>query len=75
MDLKNQHEILALRYCSRFLFLKDRRIFAYGGLEVMTGDTIAWVYGIPVSLHRVDNITLVIPKPGSAPENTQAAFR
>jgi iron complex transport system ATP-binding protein len=37
---------LALRYCDRFYFLKDRTGFSYGGSETVTSETIKTVYGI-----------------------------
>jgi iron complex transport system ATP-binding protein len=54
---------LALRYCNRFLFLKDKRIFAYGGDEVMNGENIRKIYDIPVLLHEINNIKVIIPNP------------
>lgn len=54
---------LALRYCDKFLFLKDNRIFRYGGMEVMTAETIHEVYGIPVTVQELNGIKVVIPFP------------
>jgi iron complex transport system ATP-binding protein len=54
---------LALRYCSKFLFLKDRKVFAYGGTEVMTEKIIDEVYGLPVAVETVCGIRTVIPLP------------
>ena len=54
---------LALRYCDRFLLLKDGRIFSYGGIEVMTSETIRAVYGLPVAVQEINGVTVVIPYP------------
>ncbi|NLM51313.1 MAG: ABC transporter ATP-binding protein [Firmicutes bacterium] len=54
---------LALRYCDRFLFLKNNRIFAYGGMEVMTPQNIEEVYGVPVDVQEINGIKVVIPFP------------
>ena len=37
---------LAIRYCDKFLFLKDAGVYACGGYEVMTPENIEAVYGI-----------------------------
>ena len=56
------HELnLAMRYADRFLFLKDRTIFAAGGREIMTPETIEQVYGVPVAVHRFGHHTVIIP--------------
>lgn len=52
---------LALRFADRFLLLKDRKVFATGGLEVMTEENIAAVYGVPVKVARVHNRSIVVP--------------
>lgn len=54
---------LALRYCDRFLFLKNNRIFCYGGIEVMTPENINQVYQIPVTVQEVNGVKVVIPFP------------
>ncbi len=56
------HDInLALRFSDKFLLLKDNTVFAYGGLDVMTSDNISYVYGIRVSIERINDIPVVIP--------------
>ena len=37
---------LALRYCDRFLFMKDGKVFLYGGLDSVTKETVETVYGM-----------------------------
>jgi len=41
---------LALRYCDRFYFLKDRSGYSYGGVETVTGEIIRDVYGIQAEM-------------------------
>lgn len=54
---------LAIRYCDRFVFLKDSKVFASGGLEVMTPEVIEEVYQIHV--HTIDymGIPVIVPFP------------
>lgn len=62
---------LALRYCSRFLFLKDSRVYAYGGVEVMTAAHIEDVYQIHVHLHDHNGVKVVIPYPDEKLEHLE----
>ena len=52
---------LALRYCDRFLFVKDSSVYAYGGIEVMNSHNISSVYGMNVAVNSVQGINIVIP--------------
>ena len=54
---------LALRYCDKFLLLKDSSIFAHGGREVMTPRNIKEVFGIPVAIQKVNEVSIVVPYP------------
>lgn len=54
---------LAIRYCERFIFLKDAQVFAYGGLEVMTPENIEEVYRIHVHIIEYMGIPVVVPFP------------
>ncbi|MGB8454590.1 MAG: ABC transporter ATP-binding protein [Anaerocolumna sp.] len=54
---------LACRYCDRFLFVKDSKVYAYGGKEVMTPETISLVYGMSVAVEKVRGVSVVIPLP------------
>ncbi len=56
---------LALRYCDRFLFMKDSSVFAYGGREVMNEDNIREVYGVDVVIADVNGVSTVVPLPKS----------
>jgi iron complex transport system ATP-binding protein len=52
---------LALRFADRFLLLKDKRIFAAGGAEVVTPENIEAVYAVPVTLASYNGYRVVIP--------------
>jgi iron complex transport system ATP-binding protein len=54
---------LAIRYCDRFIFLKDSRIFSYGGLEIMTPENIEAVFRIHVNIIEHMGIPVIIPFP------------
>lgn len=54
---------LSIRYCDRFLFIKDNKIYAYGGKEIMTPENISHVYGIQVEVKTICGIDVVIPLP------------
>ena len=78
LDPRNQHEALrtirrvciilhdlnlAIRYCDRFLFLKDSEVYAYGGEEVMTPENIEAVYRMHVHIMSYMGIPHIIPFP------------
>lgn len=52
---------LALRYCDRFCLLKEGKVRASGGPEVMTKETIEDVYDVPVELVAHGDGFLVVP--------------
>ena len=54
---------LAIRYCDRFIFLKDSRVFAYGGRETMTSENIEEVYRIRVHIIEHMGVPVIIPFP------------
>lgn len=54
---------LAIRYCDRFLFLKDAEVFACGGLEVMSPENIEEVYRMHVHVMNYMGIPQIIPFP------------
>ena len=54
---------LAIRYCDRFLFLKDASMYSYGGLETMTPETIEKVYGMHVHIIETMGIPVIVPFP------------
>ncbi|MHC1691948.1 MAG: ABC transporter ATP-binding protein [Sphaerochaetaceae bacterium] len=56
------HDInLSIRYCNRFLLMKDGYIHAFGGKEVITPKNIAAVYQIDVSVGEFNGIPIVVP--------------
>jgi iron complex transport system ATP-binding protein len=54
---------LAIRYCDRFIFLKDAGVFSYGGLETMTPENIEQVYRIHVHIIEHMGIPVSFPFP------------
>ena len=58
---------LAVRYCDRFLFLKDAEVFACGGPEVMSADNIEAVYGMHVHVVDQMGIPVIVPFPDIKP--------
>lgn len=54
---------LALRYCDKFLFIKESKIYSYGGIESMTAKCIETVYDMPVKVVEIDGIKMAIPYP------------
>jgi iron complex transport system ATP-binding protein len=57
------HDInLAVHYSDSFLFLKDGKIAAYGGSEVITEELIKEVYGMEVEIIDHRGLPFVVPK-------------
>ena len=52
---------LAVRYCDRFLFMKEAGIYAYGGIEIVTAETIREVYGMEADVIEYRGKKLIIP--------------
>lgn len=52
---------LALRFADKFVLIKDGRIFAAGGLEVMTSENIEYVYSVPVRVEQLKDSFVVVP--------------
>ena len=53
---------LALRFCDRFLLLKDGTVFASGGREAVSSENIRAVYGMEATVEQFDGIPMVIPR-------------
>lgn len=53
---------LALRFADRFILLKNKTIFAAGGPEVITPETIEHVYAVPVMIIAHNGTRVVIPR-------------
>lgn len=54
---------LAVRYCDRFIFLKDAGIFSYGGMETVTPENIEEVYRIHVHIIEHMGLPVIVPFP------------
>lgn len=54
---------LALRYCDRFIVLRNRKIYSYGGVDTMTKDLLEKVYDMPVTIKEYNGIKVIIPMP------------
>ncbi len=66
----------ALRFAHRFLFLKAGAVLAAGDISTVTPELIQAVYGVPVSLVRVNGCPVVIPVHGrSTPAEANGARR
>jgi iron complex transport system ATP-binding protein len=53
---------LALRFSDRFIMMKDGKVFASGGREVITSESIKAVYQIEADIYEVSGIPIVIPR-------------
>ena len=54
---------LAIRYCDRFLYLKDADLYSYGGMEIMTPEIIEEVYSMHVHIIDTMEIPVIVPFP------------
>ena len=52
---------LALRFCDRFLFLKDSGVYSLGGPETVSQTAIRDVYGMDVAIEIVHGYPTVVP--------------
>ncbi|MGI6432989.1 MAG: ABC transporter ATP-binding protein [Sphaerochaetaceae bacterium] len=52
---------MALRYCDKFILLKEGKVFACGGTEVITPSSIEAVYDIKTKVVEVENYPIVVP--------------
>jgi len=56
------HDInLALRFADKFVLLKEKTIYAAGGQEVVTSQSIESVYSVPVTLTSQNGRRFVVP--------------
>ena len=57
------HDVnLALRYCDRFLMLKDGRVAALGGPDIVTEESVRLVYGMETDVIEHRGRKVVIPR-------------
>ena len=55
------HDInLALRFCDRFLLIRDGRVISQGGKEAVTEKTLSEAYDMPIRLVEIDGVRLAI---------------
>ena len=60
--IMTMHDInLAVHYSDRFLFIKDGRVWAYGGPEIITEELVRDVYGIDSDVIIHKGMPFVIP--------------
>lgn len=52
---------MASHYADRIIMLKDSKIFAMGGVEILTPENIEEVYGLKVSVLNHDGKPLIVP--------------
>jgi iron complex transport system ATP-binding protein len=52
---------LAAKHCDRLIMLKDGRIVAAGGRDVLTPRNIRKVYGIDVEVIHHDGSDIIVP--------------
>lgn len=63
MTIISIHDInLALRYATNYIFLKDQRIHAHGGIEILNPQLFAEVYAVEVDLYHLNGHSFIIPK-------------
>ncbi len=51
---------LALRYCNKFLFIREGEVFRYGDASVITKEIISAVYGIDSTVAEIDGRKIVV---------------
>ncbi|GKX29712.1 iron ABC transporter ATP-binding protein [Vallitalea longa] len=52
---------LALRLADKYILLKKGKIFAAGGIEIMTSENIESVYSVPVEIEKMNSRMVVVP--------------
>lgn len=52
----------ALRYADRYCFLRDGFVHAACDRSTISADIVENVYGLPVSIHHIDNCPVIVPK-------------
>ena len=56
---------MALRFSDKYLFLKDRAIYAIGNVKEVNAETVSAVYGIPVEIKNYKGHPIIIPAESS----------
>lgn len=52
---------LAIRYCDRFLFIKNNRVYSLGGIETVNSKAIRDVYGMDVAIENIMGYPTIVP--------------
>lgn len=52
---------LAIRYCDRFLFIKNSQVYSLGGAETVNCKSIREVYGMDVTIENICGYPTVVP--------------
>jgi iron complex transport system ATP-binding protein len=52
---------LALRFADKFILLKNGKIYAAGGIEIMTSENIEYVYSVSVKVEHLRDAVVVVP--------------
>lgn len=56
------HDVnLALRFCDRFVLMRNGTIVAQGGIEAVTDEALSETYDMPMRIAEIDNVKLAIP--------------
>lgn len=56
------HDVnLALRFCDRFVLMRNGTIVAQGGIEAATNEALSETYDMPMRIAEIDNVKLTIP--------------
>ena len=55
---------LAMRFCDKFLLMKDGKVFTYGDAGVLTDDNIYPVYGMHAYIEKLHGVDVVIMHEG-----------
>ncbi len=62
---------LAVRYCDNYLFIKDGEVYAYGGREIVTPETIETVYRIHTHIIEHMGVPVIVPFPKVPTNSTE----
>lgn len=54
---------LAIRHSNKFILMKNGKIYAAGGKEVITPDNIMGVYNVDSYVEEIHGIPIIVPKP------------
>jgi len=52
---------MAIRFAHRFILLKEGRVYAAGGREIITAETVREVYQLEAEIHEINGVPVVVP--------------